>query len=555
MALMGQVRFTGPPELIFPTLTDPQIARVAARGHVRAIEIGDVLIEQGEPVFPFFVVRSGELQTVRAISSAETLVSVTAPGQFTGEINLLVGRPALFRIRVTKPGEAIELDRASLLSLVQGDSEIGEIIMGAFIRRRAGLVDSSVGDVVLIGSLHSKDTLRIREFLTRNSYPHAYLDLDRDTDVQGFMEAFAFSSEDVPVLICRGRAALRKPSNQEIARCLGFNDSINLEQVRDLVIVGAGPSGLAAAVYGASEGLDVLVLETGTPGGQAGSSSRIENYLGFPMGVSGEELAASALVQAEKFGAQMLTATSVRLRCDREPYVVETSDGASIPTRSIVIATGVQYRRLSLPNLSEFECAGIYYGAAHVERELCRGDEVVVVGGANSAGQAAVFLSQTSSLVHVLIRANGLAATMSRYLTRRIEETPNIVLHPNTEIAELIGDDHLESVRWRNNQSGETQEHRVRHVFVMTGGVPNTDWLVCCVAMDAKGFVKTGPELSPEDLSAAHWPLLRPPYLFETSLPRVFAVGDVRSESVKRVASAVGEGSIAISFVHQVMRE
>ncbi len=557
MALTREVKFTGPPELVFPTLDEARMSRVAARGHVRTLHEGEVLVEQGDTAFPFLLIRTGELHTVWPMpnTNAENLVSVTGPGQFTGEVNLLVGRPALFRIRVTKPGEAIEVNRQNLIALVQGDAELGEIIMRAFTLRRAGLVRSEIGDVALIGSLHSKDTLRIREFFRRNAYPFAYLDLDRDPDVQGFMESFHFTPEDIPVVICRGQAALRNPSNQEIAKCLGFNESISLEQIRDLVIVGAGPSGLAAAVYGASEGLDVLVVETGSPGGQAGSSSRIENYLGFPNGISGEELADRAYAQAEKFGAQLLTATSARLRCDRQPYAVETSDGARIQTRNIVIATGVQYRKLDVAKLDQFECAGVYYGATEIERQLCCDEDVAVIGGANSAGQAAVFLSKSCTRVHVLIRGDGLAATMSRYLARRIEETSNIVLHPHTEIAELTGEDHLESVRWRNNQTGESEQHEIRHVFVMTGGAPNSAWLEGCVALDSKGFVKTGPQLSPEDLSTANWPLLRSPYLFETSLPRVFAVGDIRSESIKRVASAVGEGSIAISFVHQVMRE
>ncbi|MGB6517190.1 MAG: FAD-dependent oxidoreductase, partial [Candidatus Cybelea sp.] len=342
--------------------------------------------------------------------------------------------------------------------------------------------------------------------------------------------------------------------NRDLAQCLGFNETIDQTQIRDVAIVGAGPAGLAAAVYGASEGLDVLILETGSPGGQAGSSSRIENYLGFPSGISGEKLTALAYTQAEKFGAQMLIATSTKLHCERTPYVIETDDGARISARSVVIATGAQYRRLPLENLARFETAGIYYGATRVEREVCADDEVIVVGGGNSAGQAALYLSETAGRVHILIRSGGLAETMSRYLSRRIEETPNIELHTRTEITALEGDDHLESVRWRNNQTGETEERTIRHVFLMTGGTPNTSWLGGCIALDAKGFVKTGSELSPEDLTA-RWPLLRPPYLLESSLPGVFAVGDVRGGSVKRVASAVGEGSIAISFVHQILQQ
>jgi thioredoxin reductase (NADPH) len=308
-------------------------------------------------------------------------------------------------------------------------------------------------------------------------------------------------------------------------------------------------------VYGASEGLDVLVLESNAPGGQAGSSSRIENYLGFPTGISGQELAERAYTQAEKFGAQLLLGNGTRLTCDRKPYVVEVESGARIPTRAVVIATGAAYRKPPIENLSRFEGAGVYYAGTFVEAQLCGGEEVIVVGGANSAGQAAVFLAGTSLRVHVLVRSSGLADTMSRYLIRRIEESPTITLRPHTEIVALEGGDHLESVRWRNNQTGQVEEHDIRHVFVMTGAAPNTRWLDGCVALDPKGFIKTGPDLSPEDLSAARWPLARPPHLLETSLPGVFAVGDVRGGSIKRVASAVGEGSIAISFVHQVLQE
>ncbi|MDQ3836221.1 MAG: NAD(P)/FAD-dependent oxidoreductase, partial [Thermoproteota archaeon] len=313
--------------------------------------------------------------------------------------------------------------------------------------------------------------------------------------------------------------------------------------------------GLAAAVYGASEGLDVLMLEASSPGGQAGSSSRIENYLGFPMGISGQELASRAYNQAQKFGAQIIIAKATRLACDRKPYVVEVENGARIQTRSIVIATGAQYRRLPLKNLSQFEGAGVYYGATFVEAQLCNGEEMIVVGGGNSAGQATTFLAETAKRVHVLIRSAGLAESMSRYLIRRIEQSPTVLLHPHTEIVTLEGDTHLESIRWQNNQTGEIEEHKIRHVFIMTGADPNTNWLDGCVALDAKGFINTGPALSPEDLNAARWPLAHPPYLHETSLPGVFAIGDVRGGSVKRVASAVGEGSIAISFVHQVLRE
>jgi thioredoxin reductase (NADPH) len=544
-------------EQIFPKLTPMQIRRITARGHTRAIQRGEVLYEQGLTDVPFFVVVSGELEIVRPLGpgAVETLVTVYGFGQFTGEVGTLSGRRTLFRLRATKPGKVIELDRQHMLALVQSDAELGQILMRAFILRRVELVAAGVGDVVLIGSTHSAGTLRIKEFLTRNGHPHTFIDLERDPDVQNLLDSFHIAASEIPVVICRGEVVLRNPSNQQIAECLGFNESIDQIQVRDLVIIGAGPSGLAAAVYGASEGLDVLVLETSSPGGQAGSSSRIENYLGFPTGISGQELAARAYHQAQKFGAVMLITKGTKLVCDHKPYVVEVENGARIPARTVVIATGAEYRRPQLKDLSRFEGAGIYYAATFVEAQLCGGEEVIVVGGGNAAGQAAVFLAETTKRVFMLVRSGGLVESMSRYLIRRIEETPKIVLRPHTEIVALEGGDHLESVRWRNGQTGKTEEHKISHVFVMTGAAPNTHWLDGCVALDAKGFIKTGPDLSPENLSASRWPLARPPYLLETSLPGVLAVGDVRGGSIKRVASAVGEGSIGISFVHRVLQE
>jgi thioredoxin reductase (NADPH) len=542
-------------EDVFPTLTPAQLGRVAAHGLTRPVRSGDVLIEQGDAAVPFFAVVSGELESIRPGSTGDALVAVSKPGQFMGEVNTVSGRSAIFRVRVSKPGEVVELDHQQLLALVQTDEELGEILMRAFLLRRAGLVAAGVGDVVLIGSTHSAETLKLKEFLMRNGHPYAYLDLERDPDVEKLLSGFQVAPSEIPVVICRGRNVLRNPTNQQLAECLGFNFTVDQTRTRDLVIIGAGPGGLAAAVYAASEGLDVLLLETTSPGGQAGASSRIENYLGFPTGISGQELAARAYNQAEKFGAQMLIGTGTRLACDPRLHVVEVDNGARIHARSVVIATGVEYRKLPLSDLPRFEGAGIYYGATFVEAELCAGDEVVVVGGGNSAGQAAIYLAQTAKRVHVLVRSGGLAQTMSRYLSRRIEETPSIVLTPYTEIVALEGQGHLESVRWRNNQTSVVEEHPIRHVFLMMGGVPNTGWLDHCVALDTKGFIKTGSQLTPEDLSSARWPLARPPFLLETSLPGVLAVGDVRGGSVKRVASAVGEGSIAISFVHQILQE
>jgi thioredoxin reductase (NADPH) len=542
-------------EQIFPKLTLTQIRRITPHGRTRTTKRGEVLYEQGDSAASFFVVVSGELEVLRPSGAVETLVTVHRSGQFTGEVGTLSGRRTMFRVRATKPGKVIELDRRHMLTLVQTDAELGEILMRAFILRRAELITAGVGDIVLIGSTYSADTLRIKEFLMRNGHPYSYIDLEHDPDVQNMLDSFRLAASEIPVVICRGQVVLRNPSKQEIADCLGFNESINQTQVRDLIIIGAGPSGLAAAVYGASEGLDVLVLETGSPGGQAGSSSRIENYLGFPTGISGQELAARAYIQAQKFGAEILITKGIRLHCDHKPYAVEVENRVRIPARTVVIATGAAYRKPQCEKLPRFEGAGVYYAATPMEAQLCQGEEVIVVGGGNAAGQAAVFLAESAERIHTLVRSASLVDKMSRYLIRRIEETPNIVFRPYTEIIALQGDDHLESVRWRNNQTGLTECHNIRHVFLMTGADPNTDWLDGCIALDSKGFIKTGLDLLPENLSTTHWPLARKPYLLEASLPGVFAVGDVRGGSIKRVASAVGEGSIAISFVHKVLQE
>jgi thioredoxin reductase (NADPH) len=542
-------------ERMFPTLTAAQIRRIAAHGRARSVQTGEVLVQAGAHIVPFFLITSGRVEAVRPCGNTETLVAVHGPGQFTGEVNMLSGRPTLVRSRAVEAGEVIELDREHLLALVQTDSELSELIMRAFIVRRVELIAHGLGDVVLVGSNHCSGTLRVKEFLTRNGHPYSYIDLDRDTDVQDLLDRFHISATDVPVVICRGEVVLRNPTNQQIANCLGFNEPIDQTQIRDVVVVGAGPAGLAAAVYAASEGLDVLVLETNAPGGQAGSSSKIENYLGFPTGISGQALAGRAYTQAQKFGAHVMIAQCAkRLACEHTPYVVEIDDNLRVLARTVIIATGAAYRKPSIENLSQFENVGVYYGATFMEAQLCRGEEVVVVGGGNSAGQAAVFLAQTAKRVHILVRSGGLAETMSRYLIRRIEENPTIVVRTKTEIVAFEGTEHLERVRWRG-ESGNIETRDIRHVFLMTGAVPGTQWLNGCVALDSKNFVKTGPDLSPDDLAAANWPLARAPYLLETSVPGVFAVGDVRGGNIKRVASAVGEGSIAIFFVHQVLRE
>ncbi|MFL5543013.1 MAG: FAD-dependent oxidoreductase [Longimicrobiaceae bacterium] len=542
-------------DYIFPVLTPAQIARVAAHGRTRAVLPGEVLVEAGT-LASFFVVTAGRVEIVRSSPTGEETVTTHGPGNFNGETNLISGRPSLATARACEPGEVVELERESLLRLVQTDAELGEILLRAFILRRVELIAHGFGDAVLLGSVHCAGTLRIKEFLTRNGHPYTYIDLDQDASVEELLDHFHVSLADVPVLICRGETVLRNPDNAQIAEALGFNETIDRTHLRDVVVVGAGPAGLAAAVYAASEGLDVLVLETGAPGGQAGASSRIENYLGFPTGISGQELAGRAYTQAQKFGAQLVVARGARkLACERKPYAIELDDGTRVPARTVILATGAEYRRPPCEELLRFEGAGVYYGATFIEAQVCRGEEVVVVGGGNSAGQAAVFLAQTAKRVYVLVRSAGLAASMSRYLIRRIEDNPAIELRTETELCDCEGSDHLERVAWEHHPTGEVESRPIRHVFVMTGANPCTRWLDGCVATDEKGFIKTGPDLAPADLAAAAWPLSRPPHLLETSLPGVFAVGDVRGGNVKRVASAVGEGSIAVSFVHQVLQE
>jgi thioredoxin reductase (NADPH) len=461
----------------------------------------------------------------------------------------------MMRVRASESGEVVQLTRDQMHALIQTDAELSEVLMQALVARRVELVAQGIGDVLVIGSVRSAATLSIKEFLTRNGHPFKYLDLDRDADVRYLLDRFHVEPVELPVVICRGEVVLRNPTNRQIAERLGFNGRIDQHHLRDVVIVGAGPAGLAAAVYASSEGLDALVIEASSPGGQAGSSSRIENYLGFPSGISGQELAGRAYAQARKFGAQLLIAKSAEeLTHEQDPRGVRLDDGAIVPARTVIIATGARYRRPALANLRQFEGAGVYYSATFMEAQLCSGSEVIVVGGANSAGQAAVFLAQTARRVHLLVRSATLSESMSRYLIRRIQETPAIQLRTNTEIVALEGNGRLERVQWRDG-TGAITRHDVGHVFLMTGAEANSAWLGRQVTLDDKGFIKTGPDLTAADLAAARWPLERSPYPLETSLPGVFAVGDVRCGNVRRVASAVGEGSIAISFVHRVLAE
>jgi thioredoxin reductase (NADPH) len=542
-------------EQAFPALTPLQIDRIRPFGKLRHVEAGKILFEPGDVTAPFFVLLSGGLDIVQPTPSGERLIVTHRAGGFTGEMTLISGRGALARGRVTEPGEFLELSPEELRTLVARDAELSGLLMRAFILRRVLLISTSQGNVILLGSRHSAKTLHLREFLARNGHPHTYIDLDTDAGAQEVLDQFAVTPAAIPVVICNGQTVLRSPSIQELADCLGLNPNITGTEVRDLVIVGAGPSGLAAAVYGASEGLDVLVIESESPGGQAGSSSRIENYLGFPAGISGQELAGRAAAQAQKFGARMLIANSVtRLNCERHPYEVIVDDGRGIRARTVVIASGAKYNKPKIENLTKFESLGVYYGATFIEAQLCGKEDVIVVGGGNSAGQAAVYLSETASKVHMLVRSARLSDTMSRYLIQRIEENPVIEVHYCTEIVGLDGGAQLERVAWQDKNTGERSTHDIRHVFIMAGASPQTDWLKGCVALDNKGFILTGRELDPV-IRNYHWPLQRVPQMLETSLPGVFAVGDVRAGNVKRVASAVGEGSICISLVHRVLAE
>jgi thioredoxin reductase (NADPH) len=541
---------------MFPTLSEIQIARLAAHGHKRPIKQGEVLVHPGTPDAHFYVVLSGQIQAFNRIGEMKELVGSILPGMFTGEIAMLTGRRGLVELQATATGEVIEVDRKELLKLIQTDSEFSDLLMRAFILRRVNLIKRQFGDAVLLGSNNCSATLRIKEFLTRNGHPYSFMDLDRDSGVQQILDHFHVSFKEMPVLICRGELILRHPTNSQIAECLGLNEMIDSQQIRDLIIIGAGPAGLSAAVYAASEGLDVLIIETKGPGGQAGSSSKIENYLGFPTGISGQQLAERAFTQAQKFGAQIFIAQCAKqLLPNKRPYTIEIDNGIQMLAKTVIIATGADYRKLPLENLSQFEGQGIYYGATFMEAQLCIDQDIIIVGGGNSAGQAAVFLAQTAKHVHVIVRSHDLSESMSRYLIQRIEAHPKITIRYNTEITTLEGERHLERVTWNNKLTGQVETHVARHLFLMAGAVPCTNWLKGSVALDVKGFIKTGSDLLPNDLAEAHWPLARAPYLLETSLPAVFAVGDVRGGNVKRVASAVGEGSIAVAFVHHLLHD
>lgn len=541
---------------MFPKLSAAQLDRIRPYGQVRHVGLDELLFDIGDRDVSFYVILSGELEIFRPERDGVDIVTIHEPGEFTGEVNMLSGRANLVKGRMRVAGEILELDRSSFRQLLAAEAELSEIFMRAFIVRRVGLITHEQGDVVVFGSEYSADTLRLKQFLSRNGHPYQYTDVERDTDAGAMLERFHIRPDEVPVVYFTAKDMMMKnPTNRQIADCLGFSGAIDPEAILDVVVVGAGPGGLASAVYAASEGLSVVVLEGHVFGGQAGSSSKIENYLGFPTGISGQALAGRAYNQAQKFGAEiMMPRIAKRLDCSSRPYTIELEDGDQLRARTVVIATGAQYRKPT--GAERFEGVGVYYGATHVEALMCAGAEVAVVGGGNSAGQAAVFLAERAAHVHMLIRGDSLAKSMSRYLTQRIETSSSITLHRQTEITEFRGEDRLEGIRWTNNHTGKSSDRDIRHVFMMIGAVPNTAWLEGCVALDDKGFILAGADLGKTRPEEETWPLLsRPPFPLETSKPGIFAAGDVRSQSVKRVASAVGEGSVCVGYLHRVLDE
>lgn len=524
-------------EQTFPVLAAEMAARVAVFGDEESFAEGATLFRRGDRNVDFFLCLEGGVEILDAdLHGQECVVHVHTPGQFTGELDLFNDRKILVTGRAAAGTRVVRVGRADFRRMIAAEPDIGEIVMRAFILRRVGMLLHGEAGVALIGPAHAADTARIESFLSRNGLPHRRVDTEVDPDAKGFLQCLALEPEDLPVVVADGQV-LRKPDNARLADALGLTSAIDPGHVHDVVVVGAGPAGLAAAVYAASEGLDTIVIEGVAPGGQAGTSSKIENYLGFPTGISGQALAGRAQVQAQKFGARLLISRSAAgIDCEAHPYRLELDDGASLQARAVVVATGARYRKLDLPRYAELEGNGVYYAATAMEAGLCAAREAVVVGGGNSAGQAAIYLARTAGHVHILVRGPGLAATMSRYLIERIEASDRITLHPYCELTALEGDKHLSGLSWRNRQTGEETRRDVGALFVMIGAAPNTDWLGACIALDSAGFVVTGGD-SP----------------YAASRAGIFAVGDVRAGSVKRVASGVGEGSVVVAAIHRYL--
>jgi thioredoxin reductase (NADPH) len=540
--------------IAFPTLDETQIARLS---HCTAAvplcyPDGHPLFSAGDRNIQFFVVKSGEVEIVDYSGDEPRRLTIHRPGQFTGDVTHLTGSRAVVSAIARGHCEVIAITGESLRRLLNQCPDLSDIILQAFIARRQLLHQSSdFTGLRLIGSRYSADTFRVRDFLAKNRVLFTWVDVETDPQVDQLLKQFGLTESDTPVVACGHRVMLRNPSNRQLAEAIGIRQPLE-QTVFDLAVVGAGPAGLAAAVYGASEGLRTVVLEQTAPGGQAGSSMRIENYLGFPTGLTGSELANRAVLQANKFGAHLSVATPVtRLEFEKTYPILHLDGGETVAAKCLLIACGAEYRRLSVEGCNRYEGRGVYYAATPNEAKLCRGADVVVVGGGNSAGQAAVFLSGHARTVLLLIRGDDLYKSMSSYLARRIEQTANIELLCNTTIRRMSGDGHLTAVEIVNPRTGRERTAETPAVFSFIGAMPRTDWLPPEVERDAKGFVQTGPAL----VKSPHWTLRRSPYLLETSRPGVFAAGDVRSGSVKRVASAVGEGAMAVQFVHEYLKE
>jgi thioredoxin reductase (NADPH) len=540
--------------IAFPTLDEAQIAELGrfADAVPRLYRDGQTLVAVGERDFKFLVVKSGEVEIVDHSGDEPKTIVVHHPGQFTGDVSLLTGGRAMASAVARGDCEVYELTREALRQVLNQRPALGDLLLQAFIARRQLLRESpEFTGLRVIGSRYSPDTFRIRDFLAKNRVPFTWLDVELDPEVDRLLKQLGISESDTPVVAYGRKLLFRNPSNRQLADAIGIHRPLE-QTLYDLVVVGAGPAGLAAAVYGASEGLRTVMLERNAPGGQAGSSMRIENYLGFPTGVTGSELANRALLQANKFGAGLSVPTPVtRLAFEQVYPIVHVDGGESITTKCLLIATGVDYRRLGVEGCEQFEGSGVYYDATPAEAQLCQGSEVLVVGGGNSAGQAAVFLAGYAHRVLLLIRGEDLYKNMSSYLARRIEQTPNIELLRSTTIRRMEGDGHLGSVVIFNSQTGEERTVETPAVFSFIGAVPRTDWLPPEIERDAKGFVRTGLDVA----QSPHWTARRPPFLLETSQAGVFAAGDVRSGSAKRVASAVGEGAMAVMLVHEYLKE
>lgn len=539
-------------DIAYPILSPSQIAQLQKYGEEQSTQVSDVLFQVGDKDYDWFVIIAGALEIVNNADTNPEILAVRTAGQFLGEISLLTGQTAFLTARVQEAGTVLKISAEKLREIIATLPELSELILNSFLMRREILLgNAATSGLKIVGSRFSGDTQRLRAFAARNRLPHRWIDLEQDDQAETLLRMFHVAPQNTPIVIWQGKEVLKNPSDNALTRRLGLNRLISSEEALDLMVVGAGPGGLAASVYGASEGLSTLTLEALSTGGQAGTSSKIENYLGFPAGLSGAELANRAVVQAQKFGARIVVSqTATQLREEAGYYIIKMKDGEEVSARNVIIATGARYRKLPLTNLSKYEGQGVYYAATQTEAQLCYNEPVMVVGGGNSAGQAAIFLASQAQQVYIVIRRDSLVSSMSRYLIDRIERTDNIILLSNTEVSDLAGETSLREVVVQNNQTKEQQRLATTAVFTFIGADPRTNWLQDTLALDDRGFILTGNALKQEEV----WPIkTRDPFLLETSLPGVFAVGDVRNGSVKRVASAVGEGSIAVKFIFEYL--